>query len=119
MQLIHLNFLEQKSPQIRDRKKAQEMGLSADSHQKEAQRWITDGETLQNSSSSHLLCITPATATMMNQSYPPDKSECILIGTKYVTVDFFSDHHPHRLSHVPFSHNILRVPSWRVLPKTQ
>ncbi|KAF3608056.1 hypothetical protein DY000_02049228 [Brassica cretica] len=42
-QLIHLNFLEQKSPQIRDRKKAQEMGLSADSHQKEAQRWITDG----------------------------------------------------------------------------
>ncbi|KAH0875647.1 hypothetical protein HID58_073009, partial [Brassica napus] len=23
----------------------------------------------------------------------------ILIGTKYVTVDFFNDHHPHRLSH--------------------
>ncbi|KAH0901712.1 LOW QUALITY PROTEIN: hypothetical protein HID58_041215 [Brassica napus] len=33
-------------------------------------------KTLQNSSSSHLLCITPATATMMNQSYPPDKSAC-------------------------------------------
>ncbi|KAH0903458.1 LOW QUALITY PROTEIN: hypothetical protein HID58_042961, partial [Brassica napus] len=32
--------------------------------------------TLQNSSSSHLLSITPATATMMNQSYPPDKSAC-------------------------------------------
>ncbi|KAF3515948.1 hypothetical protein DY000_02060816 [Brassica cretica] len=43
----------------------------------------------------------------------------ILIGTKYVTVDFFNDHHPHRLSHVPFSHYILRVPCWRVLPKIQ
>lgn len=43
MQLIHLNFLRQKNLQIRDRKKAQEMDLSADSHQKEAQQWITDG----------------------------------------------------------------------------
>ena len=43
----------------------------------------------------------------------------ILIETKYVTVDFFNDHHQHRLSHVPFSHYILRVPCWRVLPKIQ
>ncbi|KAF3556528.1 hypothetical protein F2Q69_00014497 [Brassica cretica] len=39
----------------------------------------------------------------------------ILIGTKSVTVDFFNDHHPHRLSHVPFSHYILRVPCWMVI----
>ncbi|WZZ52071.1 hypothetical protein YC2023_052178 [Brassica napus] len=43
----------------------------------------------------------------------------ILIETKYVTVDFFNDHHPHRLSHVLLSHYILRVPCWRVLPKIQ
>ncbi|KAH0872135.1 hypothetical protein HID58_069497 [Brassica napus] len=33
-------------------------------------------QTLQNSPSFHFLRITPATETMMNQSYPPDKSAC-------------------------------------------
>ncbi|KAH0900008.1 hypothetical protein HID58_049576 [Brassica napus] len=33
-------------------------------------------QTLQNSLSSHFLRITPATKTMINQSYPPDKSAC-------------------------------------------
>ncbi|KAH0864607.1 hypothetical protein HID58_081818, partial [Brassica napus] len=33
-------------------------------------------QTLQNSSSSHLFCITSATVIMMNQNYPPDKSAC-------------------------------------------
>ena len=33
-------------------------------------------QTFQNSLSSHFLRITPATETMMNQSYPPDKSAC-------------------------------------------
>ncbi|KAF3599751.1 hypothetical protein F2Q69_00036470 [Brassica cretica] len=35
----------------------------------------------------------------------------ILIETKYVTVDFFNDHHPHRLSHIPFSTTFLEFPT--------
>ncbi|KAG2248219.1 hypothetical protein Bca52824_087847 [Brassica carinata] len=41
----------------------------------------------------------------------------ILIGTKYVTVDFFNDHHPHRLSHVPFPTTFLEFPAGKFYRK--